>query len=148
MPKNPQEFANLFGAKIVGEVPDVSGGPFGMARLAHIMHQRLTPSQGERPGRPTDSTWEDRPKVPMSEATQRRLAEIAAQLSTPQRRVSPMQVAAQLLEEAVRCVEVKTEGPDASEDRGANNRKTVKQRKTKPKQGRAKASHRQNKRRA
>src|SRR5207244_3481536 len=105
-----QEFAELFGAKIVGEVPDVGGGPFGMARLAHLMHQRLTPSQGERPGRPTDSTWEDRPKVPMSEATQQRLAEIAEQMSTPRRRVSPMQVAAQLLEEAVRCVEVKTAG--------------------------------------
>jgi len=108
MPKNPQEFAELFGAKIIGEVPDVGGGPFGMARLAHLMHQRLTPSQGQRPGRPTDSTWQDRPKVPMSEATQRRLAEIAEQMSTPRRRVSPMQVAAQLLEEAVRSVEVTT----------------------------------------
>src|SRR5947209_6074241 len=80
------------------------GGPFGMARLAHLMHQRLTPSQGERPGRPTDSTWASRPKVPMSEATQRWLAEIAEEISTPQRRVSPMQVAAQLLEEAVNRV--------------------------------------------
>ena len=41
MPKNPREFAELFGARIVGEVPDVGGGPFGMARLAHLMHQRL-----------------------------------------------------------------------------------------------------------
>lgn len=109
MPKDPQEFADLLGAKIVGEVPDVGGGPFGMARLAHLMHQRLTPSQGERPGRPTDSSWASRPKVPMSEATQRRLAEIAEAMSTPERRVSPMQVAAQLLEEAVACVPVETE---------------------------------------
>ncbi len=101
MPKDPQEFADLFGAKIVGEAPDVGGGPFGMARLAHIMHQRLTPSQGERPGRPTDSTWATRPKIPMSEATRQRLVEIAEAMSTPERRVSPMQVAAQLLEEAV-----------------------------------------------
>src|SRR5262245_40066095 len=101
MPKNPQEFADLFGAKIVGEVPDVGGGPFGMARLAHIMHHRLTPSQGERPGRPTDSSWQARPKVPMSEETQRRLNEIADEISTPERKVSAMQVAAQLLEEAV-----------------------------------------------
>ena len=41
MPKDPQEFADLLGARIVGEVPDGSGGPFGMARLAHIMHQRF-----------------------------------------------------------------------------------------------------------
>jgi hypothetical protein len=109
MPKNPQEFADLFGAKIVGEVPDVGGGPFGMARLAHIMHQRLTPSRGERPGRPTDSTWASRPKVPMSKATRRRLADIAKAMSTPERQVSPMQVAAQLLEEAVKRVQPTTE---------------------------------------
>jgi hypothetical protein len=65
------------------------------------MHQRLTPSQGERPGRPIDAIWKNRPKVPMTDTTHRRLAQIAEQLSTPERRVSPMQVAAQLLEEAV-----------------------------------------------
>ena len=99
---DPQEFTHLLGAEIVGEVPDVGGGPFGMARLAHIMHQRLTPSQGERPGRPTNPDWASRPKVPMSEATSKKLAAIAAAMSTPQRKISPMQVAAQLLEEAVR----------------------------------------------
>ena len=101
MPTDPQEFADLLGAKIIGEVPDVGGGPFGMARLARLMHQRLTPGQGERPGRPTDASWESRPKVPMSEETRVRLAQIAQQMSTPERQVSPMQVAAQLLEEAV-----------------------------------------------
>lgn len=101
MPKDPQEFAALLGATIIGEVPDVGGGPFGMARLARLMHQRLMPGQGDRPGRPTDSTWDSRPKVPMSDATRRRLVQIAEAMSTPQRQVSPMQVAAQLLEEAV-----------------------------------------------
>ena len=99
---DPQEFARLLGAEIVGETPDVGGGPFGMARLARVMHQRLAPSQGERPGRPTNPAWTVRPKVPMSAATAQRLAEIAEAMSTPERKVSPMQVAAQLLEEAVR----------------------------------------------
>src|SRR5262249_58009648 len=94
----------------VGQVPDVGGGTFGMARLAHILHQRLTPSQGERPGRPTDASWVHRPKVPMSEVTYRILAEIAESMSTPERKVSPMQVAAHLLEEAVHRV------PGATED--------------------------------
>ena len=49
MPKYPQEFADLLGAKVVGEVPEVGCGPFGMARLAHLMYERLTPGQGERP---------------------------------------------------------------------------------------------------
>ena len=54
MALDPQEFAQMLGAEIVGEVPDVGGGPFGMARLAHLMHERLTPSRGERPAaRPT-----------------------------------------------------------------------------------------------
>jgi hypothetical protein len=100
MGKTAQEWANLFGATIVGQVPDVGGAPFGMARLAHFMHERLTPSQGDRPGRPSDPTWESRPKVPMSQNTHRRLVEIARRLSTPDRQVSPMQVAAQLLEMA------------------------------------------------
>ncbi|MCI0458752.1 MAG: hypothetical protein L0Z62_17475 [Gemmataceae bacterium] len=101
MPIDPHEFAHMLGAQIAGEVPDVGGGPFGMARLAHILHQRLTPSQGERPGRPTNPTWATRCKVPMSEATFQKLSQLAEQLSTPARKVSPMQVAAQFLEEAV-----------------------------------------------
>src|SRR5438067_13747391 len=102
MPIDRQEFAPLLGAEIVGEVPDVGAGPFGMARLARVLHQRLAPSRGERPGRPTSPDWSIRPKVPMSEATAQRLAEIAEAMSTPERKVSPMQVAGQLLEEVVR----------------------------------------------
>src|SRR5438477_11346520 len=49
MAKNREKLAELLGAKLVGEVPDVGGGALGMARLAHILHQRLTPSQGARP---------------------------------------------------------------------------------------------------
>jgi hypothetical protein len=101
MPIDPHEFAKMLGAEIVGEVPDVGGGPFGMARLAHIMHERLTPSQGERPGRPTNPDWVTRCKVPMSNGTLRRLAQLAETMSTAERKVSPMQVAAQLLEEAL-----------------------------------------------
>ena len=72
-----------------------------MARLAHHLHQRLTPSQGERPGRPTNPDWVTRCKVPMSAATVTRLAQLAEEMSSDRRRVSPMQVAAQLLEEAL-----------------------------------------------
>ncbi|HJT77777.1 MAG TPA: hypothetical protein VJ739_11300, partial [Gemmataceae bacterium] len=64
MPLDPQEFARRLGAEIVGEVPDVGGGPFGMARLARILSQCLTPNHGERPDRPTNPSWETRRKVP------------------------------------------------------------------------------------
>lgn len=105
MARNREKLARLLGAKIIGEVPDVGGGAFGMARLAHILHARLTPSEGERPGRPTDAAWEVRPKVPMSRATQRKLKHLAATMSQQGRKVSAMQLAAHLLEEAVAQVE-------------------------------------------
>lgn len=109
MAKNREKLAALLGAKIIGEVPDAGGGAFGMARLAHILHQRLTPSQGERPGRPTNPDWIHRPKVPMSDETIRILNRISENLSTPDRKFSPMQVAAQLLEEAVNRVPLENE---------------------------------------
>jgi hypothetical protein len=108
MPKRSQKLADLLGAKIVGEVPDVGGGAFGMARLANILHQRLTPSEGERPGRPSDSSWVIRPKVPMSVATKNGLKRLARKASNNGRKVSAMQVAAHLLEEAVKRLAEKT----------------------------------------
>jgi hypothetical protein len=73
----------------------------GAARLAAILRDRLAPSSGLRPGRPTDPNWVKHPKVPMSEETLLRLEHLAEQLTTPDRRVSPMQVAAQLLEDSL-----------------------------------------------
>jgi hypothetical protein len=110
MPVDSREFARMLGAKIVGEIPTVGGGPFGMARLAQLLHQRLTPSPGERPGRPTNPNWVKRCKVPMSAATVERLSQMAEQMSTPERRISPMQVAAQLLQEALERLDQATEG--------------------------------------
>jgi hypothetical protein len=72
-----------------------------MARLAHLLHEHLTPSRGARPGRPTNPTWVTRCKVPMSDRTVQALAALAEGMSTAERKVSPMQVAAQLLEEAL-----------------------------------------------
>jgi hypothetical protein len=104
MAKNIKKIADVLGATVVGQVPDTGGGAFGAARLAHIIEQmqiRLVPGQGLRPGRPTDANWVRHPKVPMSEATGQRLARLAEQISTTGRKVSPMQVAAQILEEAL-----------------------------------------------
>lgn len=62
----------------------------------------MTPGAGRRPGRPPDPNWVKHPKVPMSEQTFCDLERLAEELSTPQRRVSPMQLAAQLLENFVK----------------------------------------------
>jgi hypothetical protein len=104
MAKNIDRIAAGLGAEVVAPVPDTGGGAFGAARLARIVaaiQARLEPGQGLRPGRPTDPSWVQHPKVPMSEATRRRLDRLAEQSSAGGRRISPMQIAAQLLEDAL-----------------------------------------------
>ena len=104
MAKNIKKIAKALGAEIIGQVPETGGGAFGAARLGDIvvkLQGRLRPSQGKRPGRPTDPAWNKSPKVPMSHRTQAKLAKLAERVSKAGRRVSPMQLAAQLLEDAV-----------------------------------------------
>lgn len=104
MAKDIDRIAAGLGAEVVGRVPETGGGAFGAARLARIVaaiQSRLEPGQGLRPGRPTDPSWVRHPKVPMSDATRRRLDRLAEQSSTAGRRISPMQIAAQLLEDAL-----------------------------------------------
>jgi hypothetical protein len=101
MDKRIAGIAKDLGAKHVGTLPDVSGGAFGIARLAQLLHERLAPSAGKRPGRPTNDRWTEQRKVPMSEETLDALRKISAHLSSTERKVSPMQLAAQLLEECV-----------------------------------------------
>ena len=104
MAKNIEKIAAGLGAEFIGQVPDTGGGAFGAARLARIieaMRSRLSPGQGRRPGRPTDANWVRHPKVPMSDATKQRLTRLAEQASTGGRKISPMQIAAQILEDAL-----------------------------------------------
>lgn len=101
MAKNVNKIAKALGATVVGEIPNTGGGAFGMSRLAAILRARLEPSQGRRPGRPSDPLWIIQRKVPMSQETLERLTQLAASISTAERKVSPMQVAAQLLEESL-----------------------------------------------
>ena len=62
------------------------------------------PGQGKRPGRPTAVEWVHHRKLPMSDHTFKKLEKLAARASTEDRKVAPMQLAAQLLEEAIeRC---------------------------------------------
>jgi hypothetical protein len=104
MAKNIKRIARNLGATVVGQVPETGGGAFAAARLGRIVESlqaRLVPGQGKRAGRPSDANWVRRPKVPMSEATERRLTQLAEQASTDRRKVSPMQIAAQILEDAL-----------------------------------------------
>jgi hypothetical protein len=104
MAKNVRRIAELLGADVLGQLPETGGGAFGAARLARLvaaLQSRLAPGRGHRPGRPTDANWVHHPKVPMSEATRRKLTRLAQQAGGSGRKVTPMQVAARLLEEAL-----------------------------------------------
>lgn len=94
------DLAEKLGAEIVGTVPDDLAGAFGVGKLAQALRARLEPGLGKRPGRPTNPSWSKRSKVPLAVETEARLEQLARMLSDEHRRVSPMQVAAQLLEEA------------------------------------------------
>jgi hypothetical protein len=104
MAKNINRIAKGLGAKVIARVPETGGGAFGAAKLSRVIEQlrsRLLPAQGIRTGRPTNARWERRPKVPMSEETEQRLIRLAAEASIEGRKISPMQLAAQILEEAL-----------------------------------------------
>jgi hypothetical protein len=104
MAKNINRIAERLGARVVTRVPLTGGGAFGAARLARIIESlqaRLVPGQGRRTGRPSDASWVRRPKVPMSAITEQRLARLAALASAAGRKISPMQLAAQILEDAL-----------------------------------------------
>jgi hypothetical protein len=104
MAKNINQIAELLGAKVVTRVPEVGGGAFGAARFAKIfqaLQARLVPGQGKRAGRPSDANWVCHPKVPMSKETEQRLTRLAEAASTSGRKISPMQLAAQILEDAL-----------------------------------------------
>ena len=98
--KNIDRLAAKLGAERQGKVSAYSAGAFGVAKLAAELGRLLEPSYGARPGRPSNPAWKLRPKVPMAEATAARLKELAQRASTAERKVSPMQVAAELLERA------------------------------------------------
>jgi hypothetical protein len=104
MARNIKRIAERLGAEVIGQAPETGGGAFGAARLARSIESlqgRLKPGQGKRAGRPTDASWVRHPKIPLSEATRRRLLRLAERASTGGRKVSPMQIAAQILEDAL-----------------------------------------------
>ena len=99
MTLDPNKIAERLGATKVAQVPDVSGGAFGMAQLAELLKQRLDARGRRKPGAATG--WVLNPKVPISAETERQLIALAEKLSTPERRVNPLDLAAELLAASV-----------------------------------------------
>ena len=90
MAQNIHELAARLGATVVGQVPDTGGGAFGVARLAVAVAALRA-----------DAPRVESAPVLMTEVTARRLAVLAGRASAGGVQVTPMQVAARLLEEAV-----------------------------------------------
>ena len=97
MSLDPKKIVERLGASHIGQVPDTGGGAFGMSALAEIFKERIGDS---RQG--TSVRWVLSLKVPMTAETERMLIALAEKLSTPNQRVNPMDLAAQLLAESVR----------------------------------------------
>lgn len=85
MAKNIHEIAAKMGAIVVGQVSDAGGGAFGAAKLAHEVARLQSEMQPIR----------------VSADTLQKLKRIAEQSSTPENRVTPLDVASQILESAV-----------------------------------------------
>jgi hypothetical protein len=100
MSERMKQIARKLRAKSVAKLPETGGGAFGASKLA-ALRARLQPQVGLRPGRPTESSWSVRRKIPMSPSTYKKLQQLATEISDPNRKVSPMQLAAQLLEQSL-----------------------------------------------
>ncbi len=84
--------------KRVKRSSSINSQPSCLHRLSKSLKSRLQPSEGSRPGRPSDPTWNQYGKLPMSDETAQLLSDLASHLSSEDRKISPMQVAAHLLE--------------------------------------------------
>jgi hypothetical protein len=91
--------AEALGATRVVKLPRTPRDPLDALTLMRKLHERLQPGRGLKRGRPGNPDWTLRRLVPFSEEAWGRLNEYAAAFSTNERRVSPAQVAAAMLEE-------------------------------------------------
>jgi hypothetical protein len=95
------QVAQSLGASRVITLPNLpSGGPLDLLQLRADMARRLR-STG---GRPTDPGWKVQRLVPFGEDRWRQLEELAEDLSSSERKVSPGQLAAILIERALDAI--------------------------------------------
>lgn len=100
MPKRTdhRRVQEALGSSRVVELEDgTSRGPLDLLHLGHDLYSRLRSSGG----RPTDPAWSFTRQVPFKEETWTALRTLAEALAKSGRKISPAQVAAALLEEAV-----------------------------------------------
>jgi hypothetical protein len=99
VPRTPEEISHALGAGQPLPVRAEPHGPFGILRLQEELASRLQTRAGG--GRPSDPERTIRRLVSFRPETWKTLTQMAFQLTTSDRRVSPGQVAATLVEESV-----------------------------------------------
>ena len=99
------KLATQLGAERRGEVT-ARGGHFGAVMLVREVQERFYPPATG--GRATDPAWTERRLIPLSPETLERLERLATRLSEQGRPVSPLQVAALILEKGL--VEAESSG--------------------------------------
>jgi hypothetical protein len=97
MAENLDEMANLLGAKVVGEVPDVGGGALGAARLVKIYQARMERIRGSQPVHPAGTSGAP-VQLPVSAYAVESLGTLAQMLELVNEDASHVSAAAVLLE--------------------------------------------------
>ena len=92
------DIAELLGATVVGQVPDVGGGALAAAYLAKVYQARMRHIGGQRAGEPAAQATDRSLEVPVSESVIHALTELAELVRTRTGRVvTPAEVATGLL---------------------------------------------------
>lgn len=78
------------------------------AALSELLSHALKQSVGKRPGRPGNPNWKKTVKLPISDETLQKLRELTVPISSPKRKVAPMQIAAYIVEQLVSVLHKKS----------------------------------------
>jgi hypothetical protein len=117
MSRSPDDVRAALGAHQPIPLRTRPHGPFGVLELQAELAERLRTHSSA--GRPSDPDWTIRRLVGFRPETWRALTEIAARASTPQRRISPGQVAARLIEDGLERVRASSTPSDSDALPGA-----------------------------
>ena len=101
MSSRSERIRQALGAGPPHQVRTLPHGPFGAAQLRAELAERLHHEAGAHTAGRTDPEWTIERLVAFRPETWHELSELAARASTPERRVSPGQVAAHLIEEGI-----------------------------------------------
>ena len=97
----PRDISDALGASTIVDLHGEPAGPGDALALMRLLHEQLQPRTSSRRGRPTNPDWAARRLIPFSERSWSHLQSLAQAMSTRERRISPAQLAAAIIEAAL-----------------------------------------------